>query len=131
VAKEELRLEAYRRLAMVTTAREVDDIRAEWVDRYGPVPEPAQRLLAIGRLRAECHRTGVRDIAISRDQARIAPLHLRASEVMRLRRLARNAIYKEEAGQLVIPIKKGEDVAARLVALLSELIPDAALASAG
>ena len=38
VAKEELRLEAYRRLAGVTTAAEVDDIRAEWEDRYGPVP---------------------------------------------------------------------------------------------
>jgi transcription-repair coupling factor (superfamily II helicase) len=35
VAKEELRLEAYRRLAGVTTEAEVDDIRAEWEDRYG------------------------------------------------------------------------------------------------
>ena len=61
----------------------------------------------------------------------MAPLRLRASEVMRLRRLARNAIYKEDAGQLVVPIKKGEDVAARLVALLSELIPEPELASAG
>jgi transcription-repair coupling factor (superfamily II helicase) len=109
----------------------VDDIRAEWIDRYGPVPAPAERLLTIGLLRAECHRTGVRDIAITRDQARLAPLRLRASEVMRLRRLARNAIYKEDAGQLVVPIKKGEDVAARLVALLSELIPEPELASAG
>ena len=38
VTKEELRLEAYRRLAAVTTHAEVDDIRAEWEDRYGPVP---------------------------------------------------------------------------------------------
>ena len=38
VEKEELRLEAYRRLAAVTTQSEVDDIRTEWEDRYGPVP---------------------------------------------------------------------------------------------
>jgi transcription-repair coupling factor (superfamily II helicase) len=38
VEKEELRLEAYRRLAAVTSAAEVDDIRAEWEDRYGPLP---------------------------------------------------------------------------------------------
>ncbi|MEI8239816.1 MAG: transcription-repair coupling factor, partial [Actinomycetota bacterium] len=37
VQKEELRLEAYRRLAAVTTQAEVDDIRTEWEDRYGPV----------------------------------------------------------------------------------------------
>ena len=45
VTKEELRLEAYRRLALVTTPEEVDDIRNEWVDRYGPVPTPADTLL--------------------------------------------------------------------------------------
>ncbi len=38
VGKEELRLEAYRRLAAVTTEAEVDDITAEWEDRYGPIP---------------------------------------------------------------------------------------------
>ena len=42
VAKEELRLEAYRRLAGVTTPAEVDDIRAEWEDRYGPLPAPGR-----------------------------------------------------------------------------------------
>src|SRR5256885_4963560 len=41
VAKEELRLEADRRLAVVETSAEVDGIRAGWEDRYGPVPDPA------------------------------------------------------------------------------------------
>src|SRR3546814_10206834 len=52
VAKEELRLEAYRRLAAVTTDAEVDDIRAEWEDRYGPLPPEAEELLSVARLRA-------------------------------------------------------------------------------
>ena len=43
------RLEAYRRLAAVTTEAEVDDIRAEWEDRYGPVPPPAEALLEVAR----------------------------------------------------------------------------------
>jgi transcription-repair coupling factor (superfamily II helicase) len=129
VTKEELRLEAYRRLANVTTRAEVDDIRAEWVDRFGPIPAPAERLLTIGLLRAECHRTGVRDVSITGNQARLAPLRLRASEVMRLRRLARDAIYKEEAGQLVVPLRRGDDPATRLVALLTELVPAESLAS--
>ena len=65
VTKEELRLEAYRRLAAVTTAAEVDDIRAEWEDRYGPVPAAADALLDVGYLRAECHRLGLRDVSIA------------------------------------------------------------------
>src|SRR3954464_14276929 len=57
VSREDLRLEAYRRLAMVTTHGEVDDIGDEWVDRYGPVPAPAAALLEVAHLRAECART--------------------------------------------------------------------------
>ena len=73
VTKEELRLEAYRRLAAVTSHAEVDDIAAEWEDRYGPVPEPAANLLAVGHLRAECFRLGLRDVSITADSARLAP----------------------------------------------------------
>jgi transcription-repair coupling factor (superfamily II helicase) len=124
VGKEELRLEAYRRLAAVTTHAEVDDIRAEWEDRYGPVPATAAALLTVGHLRAECHRTGVRDIAITGTSARLAPIELRTSASMRLRRLARDAIYKEDLKQLVIPLKRGVDPATQLVQLLTELVTD-------
>src|SRR5437588_5432764 len=79
VAKEELRLEAYRRLAAVTTQAEVDDIQAEWLDRYGPVPPAANALLAVARLRAECVRSGVREVTVARGTARLAPLVLPTS----------------------------------------------------
>ena len=106
VAKEELRLEAYRRLAAVTTPAEVDDIRNEWEDRYGPLPSPAAALLTIGQLRAECHRLGLTEIAISSDQARLGPIDLKLSEATRLRRLSRDAIWKEDARQVVVPIPR-------------------------
>jgi transcription-repair coupling factor (superfamily II helicase) len=130
VSKEELRLEAYRRLALVTTPAEVADIRAEWEDRYGPVPPEAEALLSVAALRAECHRTGVREVVVTANrtgpgnQARITPLALRTSATVRLRRLARSAVYKEESRQLVVPLAKGVEPAAALVALLRELVPD-------
>jgi len=123
VEKEELRLEAYRRLAAVKSNTEVDDIRAEWEDRYGPPPPPALALLSVGRLRAECHRLGIREVSLVGSQARLAPLALRASAVMRLKRLAKESVYKEEIGQISAPIRKGVDPAEQLVALLRELVP--------
>ena len=123
VPKEELRLEAYRRLAAVTTHAEVDDIAAEWVDRYGPIPDPAEALLMVARLRAECHRIGLRDVTITGTQARLAPLELKTSETMRLRRLARQSIYKEDAGQVVVPLPRGADPASFLVDFLQQLRP--------
>ncbi len=127
VGREELRLEAYRRLAAVTTPAEVDDIRAEWVDRYGPVPAPAEALLAVARLRAECHRIGVRELAVVSNVARMTPVQLKTSEELRLRRLARQGVYKKDLGQLQVPIPRGTvEPASFLVNLLAELIPAAA-----
>jgi transcription-repair coupling factor (superfamily II helicase) len=129
VAKEEQRLEAYRRLATVEAPAQVQDIRAEWEDRYGPVPEPAEALLRVARLRAECVRVGAREVVVTPNrtrpgwQARISPIALRSSAAIRLRRLSRDAIYKEELGHLVVPIAKGNDVAEALVTLLAELVP--------
>ncbi len=76
VAKEELRLEAYRRLAAVTTVAEVDDIRAEWLDRYGPVPATAEALLEVAGLRAECVRTGVREVTVTKGPGFGGPRYL-------------------------------------------------------
>jgi transcription-repair coupling factor (superfamily II helicase) len=130
VAKEELRLEAYRRLAAVTSADEVDDIRAEWEDRYGPIPPPAMALLDVAALRGECHRFGLRDISIATSQARLAPITLRTSEEIRLKRLSRTALLKPEQQQLVVPLPRGEDPAAYLVGLLRELRPPEAVSPA-
>lgn len=124
VAKEELRLEAYRRLVAVTTNAEVDDIRAEWEDRYGPLPDPAEALLMVGRLRAHCFRIGITELQITSDLARLSPVDLKLSEAMRLKRLSRSAIHKEELRQLVIPIPRGKDCATFLVNFLDDLLPE-------
>ena len=136
VAREDLRLEAYRRLASVTTPGEVDDIRAEWLDRYGPPPRPAEALLAVGRLRAECVRSGVREITVTparpggisagQPVARISPLSLKASTQVGLRRRHPGAVYKEDLSQVVVPLQRGVDVPDALVTLLGELVPDSA-----
>jgi transcription-repair coupling factor (superfamily II helicase) len=127
VSKEELRLEAYRRLATVTTQAEVDDIRTEWEDRFGPLPEAAESLLTVGSLRAECHRLGITDVQITSDQVKLAPLDLKLSESMRLKRLARDAKVKEDISQVVVPLPKSRsaspDPAGYIVGLLREIIP--------
>ncbi len=109
VASQDARLEAYRRLADAERAEEVDDVLAEWIDRYGPLPEPAQALIDIARLRVEAIRIGLDQIVKVRNEVRIAPVTLRASEEVRLRRLARNAVVRGEV--LYIPAPPREPVA--------------------
>jgi transcription-repair coupling factor (superfamily II helicase) len=131
VGKEEMRLEAYRRLASVTTEAEVDDIAAEWADRYGPVPPEAEALLDVARLRAECVRTGVREVTVTKGPgfggpryiARITPVELPTSKVIRLRRLYKDTVYKEDLRHLQLPVSAAAESASTVIAALRELIP--------
>jgi transcription-repair coupling factor (superfamily II helicase) len=131
VAKEELRLEAYRRLAAVTSEAEVEDIKAEWQDRYGAVPDIAEALLDVARLRADANRVGLREVNVTKRTgigaavwvARLAPVKLKVSEEIRLKRLMPKAIYKPDLGQLIVPVKGGRGVATEVVDLLGRLFP--------
>jgi transcription-repair coupling factor (superfamily II helicase) len=139
VAKEELRLEAYRRLAAVESEAEVDDIRAEWLDRYGPLPPPAEALLEVAQLRAECARLGVREVNVAKGPGfggpawivRLSPVRLKVSQQVRLQRLVRESVYKEEAGQLQLPLRQKAGLVDGLVLLLRQLIPIEEPAGAG
>jgi transcription-repair coupling factor (superfamily II helicase) len=131
VERDDLRLDAYRRLASVRSRADVDDIASEWVDRFGPVPDPADALLKVAYLRAECVRTGVREIAVTKSPAlsgggllaTISPIVLPQSRQMRLARLYKGAIYREEDQQLRLPVRSGSALADELVTALSELVP--------
>jgi transcription-repair coupling factor (superfamily II helicase) len=122
VQRDDVRMEAYRRLAAVTADTDVDDIRDEWEDRYGPPPPSAVALLDVARLRVECVRLGIRSITVQRNTARIAGVTLKESQKVRLRRLAPKAVAKED--ELVVPVvAPPAEVATALVDLLRELLP--------
>ncbi|MET0420101.1 MAG: transcription-repair coupling factor, partial [Acidimicrobiia bacterium] len=126
VSRDDVRMEAYRRLAAVTTIQDVDDIRDEWEDRYGPPPPSAVALLDGARLRAVAVRLGLRSITVQRNTARIVGVTLKESQKVRLRRLAPKAVAKDAAqgGEIVVPLSvKVPEVAGALVELLDELVP--------
>ncbi|MEX2255574.1 MAG: transcription-repair coupling factor [Acidimicrobiia bacterium] len=122
VTRDDVRMEAYRRLAAVTAPDDVDDVRDEWEDRYGPPPPPAEALLAAARLRAECVRLGITSLTVASGAARLRGLDLPASKQARLTRLAPGA--KVGRDEVLVPITAPPaEVAATLVALLRELVP--------
>ena len=145
VSRDDVRMEAYRRLAAVASAADVDDVRTEWNDRFGPPPEQAEALLEVARIRAECARLGISDFQLRGGMARFGPLALSQSQLVRLQRLARDAVVKEQVKQrdagfdivtsVATPSKGGlrpgreddpEEIVAqldRVRALLTELIP--------
>jgi transcription-repair coupling factor (superfamily II helicase) len=65
VPEEPQKLELYRRLGRVATQRELEQIRDEMLDRYGPLPASASRLLDVARLRLAAESVGI--ISVSRE----------------------------------------------------------------
>ncbi len=59
IPEEELRIGLHRRIARTREAGELDALREEMEDRFGPLPDPVERLLAIASLRCRCRALGV------------------------------------------------------------------------
>ena len=121
VPSEELRLEAYRRLADVTTAKQLEDIENEWRDRFGPLPQQARALLTVGALRVECIRCGFDEIVVAGRDIRISPVELRASQTRVLKRLSPRAVWREQQKQLLIPVPDGANKGDTLLSFVREL----------
>ena len=62
VPDEALRINLYARLARIGSADEVDAFQEELEDRFGPLPDPAAALLALGRLKALARAAGVTQV---------------------------------------------------------------------
>ncbi|NVN52131.1 transcription-repair coupling factor [Mycolicibacterium hippocampi] len=107
IGSDRLRLEAYRRLAAAHDDAAVDSAIEELDDRYGPLPEPAQRLIAVARLRLLARAHGITEIgAVSASTLKISPLTLPDSAQLRLKRLYSSAAYRATTSTIQVPIPR-------------------------
>ena len=107
VPGERLRLEAYRKLAQVKDEHELEEIRAELVDRYGEPPAAVQTLLEVARLRTVAQAAGISDIGVQGQMIRFGPVEeLRDSQQLRLTRLYPGTIIKPALRQILVPAPK-------------------------
>src|SRR5690242_12084273 len=71
VPDEAVKLDLYRRLARSGAASEIEAVREELRDRFGPLPEDAQRLLLVSELRVLGARLGLETVLVKGDEARL------------------------------------------------------------
>ncbi|MGH3622575.1 MAG: transcription-repair coupling factor, partial [Sciscionella sp.] len=103
VSGERLRLEAYRKIAAATDVVGLDAVREELTDRYGTPPVPVRNLLAVAVFKLRCRAHGVTEATTQGNTIRFAPMELRDSQVVRLRRLHPKALYKPATRLVVVP----------------------------
>ncbi|OQO92520.1 transcription-repair coupling factor [Saccharomonospora piscinae] len=103
VPGERLRLEAYRKIAAAPDADGLAAVRDELVDRYGRVPAPVERLLAVAAFRQACRDAGVTEVSVQGNNIRFAPLKLGDSQQVRLKRLYPKAVFKAVTHTVSVP----------------------------
>lgn len=63
ISSSEQRMDIYRRIAMIRTEEEADDLTDELIDRFGDPPPGVNALIHVALLRGEAGRAGITDIA--------------------------------------------------------------------
>ncbi len=129
VEADDARLEAYRHLASVTTHEELDDLRAEWVDRYGALPAPALGLLELARLRLTCLEYGVTSVVVmparagvrSRPVVRLGPISLALSQQIRVRRTYGSSAFNESTHEFRVERTSRDVTPSALTSLIIDL----------
>jgi transcription-repair coupling factor (superfamily II helicase) len=129
IPSDRLRLEGYRRLAAAANDGEVDAVVEELTDRYGSLPETAQRLVAVARLRLICRAAGITEVsAASAATVRLAPMALPDSAQVRLARMYPGARYRATTATVQVPIPRAGGVGAprirdvELVQMVADLV---------
>ncbi|OFT64670.1 transcription-repair coupling factor [Corynebacterium sp. HMSC05D03] len=106
INSERLRLEVYRKLATSKDNADLAHVVEEMQDRYGPVPEPVERLLAVARLRHQARRAGVSDITVQGTRIKVHPVELADSKQVRLKRLFPGSNYRAAAKAIQLNFPK-------------------------
>ena len=104
----------------------MEDVRKELRDRYGELPPQAEELLTVASLRFVLGPRGVRTVQYMAGQVRIEPLVLAESEKVRLQRLFKGSIYKQNTYTALVPVPRDpEDGVARwLLGAARELLAE-------
>jgi transcription-repair coupling factor (superfamily II helicase) len=71
VPDDDVKLDLYRRLARAVESGEIDGLRDELRERFGPLPDAAENLLDMARLRVMGAALGLQNVLVRGDEARL------------------------------------------------------------
>ncbi|MEY4322893.1 MAG: hypothetical protein RL410_674 [Actinomycetota bacterium] len=103
VPSERLRLDMYKRLAEATAGERIEEVRAELLDRFGPLPTPVETLLKVAGLRVVVAAAGLTEVVATGASIRFAPVELPDSIQMRIARMYPKSIIKPATRTVMIP----------------------------
>jgi transcription-repair coupling factor (superfamily II helicase) len=104
VPYEQAKIEIHRRVAGALEVADVERLRAELEDRFGPVPEPLGNLLALQRARIKLGQAGARAVSLRGERLAVTPIELDSVRARRLHEQLPQALYESGRSQVSVRI---------------------------
>ena len=114
------KIDLYRRLARIAVEAELDDLKAELGDRFGPLPEAVDELVELARLRIWAHRRRIDAIHLEGKYAVLTYADRRELDQLVARSGGKLRVADARSAYLPLGADEGDPAAvlARLKALL-------------
>ncbi|HEV3319425.1 MAG TPA: transcription-repair coupling factor [Solirubrobacteraceae bacterium] len=106
VPYEQAKIEIHRRVAGALEVAEVQQLREELEDRFGPVPEPLENLLALQRARIKFGQAGASAVSFRGDRLAVTPIELDSVRARRLREELPEALYESGRSQVSVRVPR-------------------------
>jgi transcription-repair coupling factor (superfamily II helicase) len=106
VPYEQAKIEVHRRVASAIEVADVERLREELEDRFGPVPEPLGNLLALQRARIKFGQAGAQAVSFRGDRLAVTPIELDSARAKRLREELPEALYESGRSQVSVRVPK-------------------------
>jgi transcription-repair coupling factor (superfamily II helicase) len=115
-----MKIDLYRRLTRVTAAEELNDLRAEMLDRFGPLPPPAAGMVQFAQLRIAAARWQIE--SIGREEGYVVFQYLNRQKIEELNRLCKNQLRIVDDRSAYLPLKGHKTDPEALLALVGEVL---------
>ncbi len=103
---EQAKIDVHRRVAGAVEVADVEQLREELEDRFGPVPEPLENLLALQRARIKFGQAGARTVSFHGDRLAVVPIQLDSRRAKRLHEELPEALYESGRSQMSMRVAK-------------------------
>ncbi|MGA9874223.1 MAG: transcription-repair coupling factor [Solirubrobacteraceae bacterium] len=109
VPYEQAKIDVHRRVASAVEVAEVERLREELEDRFGPIPEPLGNLLSLQRARIKFGQAGARAVSFRGDRLAVTPIELDSTRAKQLREQLPEAMYEAGRSQVSVRVpREGE-----------------------
>jgi transcription-repair coupling factor (superfamily II helicase) len=103
---EQAKIEVHRRVAAALEVADIERLREELEDRFGPPPEALENLLALQRARIKFGEAGARTVSFRGDRLAVVPIELDSVRARRLREQLPEALYESGRSQVSVRVPK-------------------------